>query len=105
MRRTRMMQNAVGLAAAATVLSREKTGACFNGLCDILREELERNPRVHDVLSVVLQVALNLYYLAGTSEYRTIGNLFGIAKFTVWECVQRVCSAIEDKLFSTRRSA
>ena len=53
-------------------------------------------------LSVELQVAVNLYYLAGTSaEYRTIGNLFGIAKITVCKCVQRVCSAIEDKLLST----
>ena len=89
------------VAAAATVLSRQKLRACFNGLCDRLREELERNPCVHDVLSVELQVVLNLYYLAGTSEYRTIRNLFGIAKFTVCECVQRVCSAIEDQLFST----
>ena len=38
------MQNAVGLAAAATVLSREKTRALLNGLCDRLREEFERNP-------------------------------------------------------------
>ena len=82
-----MMQNTVGLAAAATVLSREKTRTCFNGLCDRLREELERNPRVHDVLLVELQV--NLYYLAGTSKYRTMGNLFGIAKFTVKGYVRR----------------
>ena len=101
MRRTRMVQNAVGLAAAATVLSREKTRACFNGLYDRLREELEGNPRVHDILSVELQVAVNLYYLAGTSKYRTIGNLFGIVKVTVCECVQRVCSALEYKLLST----
>ena len=63
--------------------------ACFNGLCaDRLREELQRNPRVHDVLSVELQVAATLYYLAGTSEYRTIGNLF-------WNCqvhCLRMCS-------------
>ena len=56
---------------------------------------------MHDVLSMELQVAVALYCLAGTSEYRTIGNLFGIAKSTVCECVQRVCSVIVDKLFST----
>ena len=33
------------------------TRACFNGLCDRLREELQRNPHVHDVLSVELQEA------------------------------------------------
>ena len=77
--------------------------ACFSGLCARLRGELQRNPRGHDVLSMELQVAAALYYmyLAGTSEYRTIGNLFGIAKSTFCECVQRVYSGIVDKLLST----
>ena len=76
--------------------------ACFNGLCDRLREELQRNPRVHDALSVELQEAVTLYYmyLTGTSEYGTIGNLFKIAKSTVCESVQMVCSAIVDKLLN-----
>ena len=47
------------------------------------------NPRVHDVLSVELQVAVNLYYLPGTYEYRTIGNRLGIAKIIDCECVKR----------------
>ena len=82
------------------------TRACFNGLCDRLREELQRNPRVHDALSVELQEAVTctLYYmyLTGTSEYGTIGNLFRIAKSTVCESVQMVyvCSAIVDKLLN-----
>ena len=130
-RRVRTMQTAIGLAAAAAVLSKDKaiwkkprsqdwwtnivlktytdeqwrndfrmSKACFNNLCDRLREQLQRDPRVHAVLSVEQQVAITLYYLAGTSEYRTIGNLFGIAKSTVCECVKRVCSAIVDKLFT-----
>ena len=39
------------------------TRACFNGLCDRLREELQRNLRVHDALSVELQEAVTLYYM------------------------------------------
>ena len=47
------------------------------------------NPRVHDVLSMELQVAVTCtYYLAATSEYRTFRNLFGMAKSTVCECVK-----------------
>ena len=45
-------------------------------------------------------MTVTLYYLAGTSEYRTIGKLFGIAKSTVCECVKRVCSVIVDELFT-----
>ena len=41
---------------------------------------------MHDVLSVELQVAATLYYLAWTSEYRTIGNLFGIAVHCLRMC-------------------
>ena len=49
-----------------------------------------------------LQEAVTLYYmyLTGTSEYGTIGNLFRIAKSTVCESVQMVCSAIVDELLN-----
>ena len=54
--------------------------------------------RVHLVLSVELQVAVTLYFLARTSEYKTVRNLFGIANSTACECVERVCSTIVDEL-------
>ena len=73
--------------------------ASFDSLCDKLREQLQRDARVREVLSVELQVAVTLYFSAGTAEYRTIGNLFGLAKSTVCECVKRVSSAIVDELF------
>ena len=36
--------------------------ACFNGLCDRLREELQRNPRVRDAISLELQLAVTLEF-------------------------------------------
>ena len=37
---------------------------------------------VRDALDVQKQVALMIYWLATPTEYRTFGNLFGVAKST-----------------------
>jgi hypothetical protein len=37
---------------------------------------------VRDVVDVQKQVAITLYWLASSAEYRTIGNLFGVGKST-----------------------
>jgi hypothetical protein len=39
---------------------------------------------VRDVVDVQKQVAITLYWLASSAEYRTIGNLFGVGKSTVY---------------------
>ncbi len=44
------------------------------------------------------KVALCLYWLASTAEYRTVANLFGVGKTTVFDCIHDVCSALEDVL-------
>lgn len=55
-------------------------------LCLILKPDLEpkENPlQPRKPLSVEKQVALALYKLANTSEYRVIENVFGVHKSTV----------------------
>ena len=49
---------------------------------------------VRDVIGVQKQVALTIYLLATPTEYRTIGNLFGVAKSTALKCIHRVCEAL-----------
>lgn len=40
------------------------------------------------------QLAICIYYLAGTSEYREVGNAFGYHKSTICKFVRRVCNQI-----------
>ena len=44
------------------------------------------------------RLALTLYFLASTAEYRTIGNLFGVSASFVCLCVRVVCRAIIKRL-------
>ena len=46
------------------------------------------------------RLALTLYYLSSTSEYRTIGNLFGVSTSFVCSCIKDVCQAITKRLLS-----
>ena len=40
------------------------------------------------------EVALTIYLLSTPTEYRTIGNLFGVAKSTTLKCIHRVYEAL-----------
>jgi hypothetical protein len=44
------------------------------------------------------RLALILYYLASTVEYRTVSNLFGVSTAFVCLCVRDVCEAIRKRL-------
>jgi hypothetical protein len=41
-----------------------------------------------------------LYLLASSAEYKTIGNLFGVGKSTVYSIVHKVCEAIYENLLN-----
>ena len=43
------------------------------------------------------RLAIALYYLAPTAEYRTIGNVFGVSVAFVCTCIKEVCEAIRSK--------
>lgn len=68
-------------------------------ICDRLRPQLEPvdvepNMQPREPLSVEKKVALTLYFLSSCSEYRTVGNLFGIHKSTVFKYVHQVVHLI-----------
>lgn len=67
----------------------------FEYICEKLYDELALHPlAIRPSLSVDKKVAVVLFKLASCSEYRVIGNLFGIHKSTVHSCVYQVCNAI-----------
>ena len=39
------------------------------------------------------RLAITLYYVASTSEYRTIANLFGVSAAIVCTCIKDVCES------------
>ena len=55
---------------------------------------------VRDVVDVQKQVAITLYWLASSAEYRTIGNLFGVGKSTVCSIVHKISEAIYEDLLN-----
>ena len=57
----------------------------FLKFCDKLENALVPSPRtVEEPLDVQKKVAIAIYWLASTAEYRTVGNLFGVGKSTVY---------------------
>lgn len=65
----------------------------FSELCNKLRNELKPKPQyleLRESLSVEKQIAVALYKLASTAEYRVVGNVMGIHKSTVKMCLYRV---------------
>ena len=64
------------------------TRQTFNKVCRVLKPDLSpMENTVRDAIDVQKQVALTIYWLATPTEYRTIGNLFGVAKSTALKCI------------------
>lgn len=49
-------------------------------------------------ISADRRLALTLYYLASTAEYRTLAHLFGVSTSFVCICVKDVCDAVNRRL-------
>ena len=67
----------------------------FLHLCDHLRPSLLcKDTILRKAISVEKHVAITLWCLATSSEYRTIGHLFGVARCTVCRIVHETIEAI-----------
>lgn len=67
----------------------------FRYLCDQLRPVIKKqNTNMRRCVSLERRVAITLWVLATTAEYRTVGHLFGVARNTVSVIVHETCIAI-----------
>lgn len=74
----------------------------FQYILNSIENEISRkNTRLRESISARRRLALTLYFLASTSEYRTISNLFGVSTAFVCICVKEVCHAIVQLLRSS----
>jgi hypothetical protein len=63
-------------------------------LVSIESEITHQTTRLCDTVSAKCRLAITLYFLASTSEYRTIANLFGVSTAFVCNCIREVCQAL-----------
>ena len=62
--------------------------------CQLEQSIIKFNTRFRKAISVQHRVAITLWVLATTTEYRTIAQLFGVARCTVCCIVKETCTAI-----------
>ena len=73
------------------------SNATFEILCDDLRPSFPDQARsVREPLQLGHRVAIAVYWMAPSAEYRTIANLFGVGKSTVHKCIHDVCTAMAE---------
>lgn len=71
----------------------------FEYLCRELEPHLKPNESfVRAPVDVKKQVAIDVYLLGSSAEYRTIENLFGVSTSTVCKVVYVVCEVIAENL-------
>ena len=75
------------------------TKATFEILCDDLRPSFPDQARsIREPLQLDHRVAIAVYWMASSTEYRTIANLFGVGKSTVHKCIHDVCTAMAENI-------
>lgn len=67
-------------------------------LNEIEREIMRRNTPMRQAISARRRLAIVLYYLSSTAEYRTIANLFGVSTSFVCSCIKEVSVVIVEKM-------
>ncbi|KAL1509404.1 hypothetical protein ABEB36_004147 [Hypothenemus hampei] len=75
------------------------TKKSFDILCEKLYESMKNETNfVREPISVKKKIAIALYKLANCCEYRVVGNVFGVHKSTVHNCVYEFVHAINTVL-------
>ena len=75
------------------------TKATFEILCDDLRPSFPEQARsVREPLQLGHRVAIIVYWMASSAEYRTIANLFAVGKSTIHKCIHDVCTAMAENI-------
>ena len=63
-------------------------------LSKVNEEISHRDTVMRNAVPAKIRLAITLYFLASTAEYRTIANLFGVSPAFVCICVKEVCQAV-----------
>ena len=75
------------------------TRATFTFILEEIREQVSRrDTTMRKSIPAERRLALTLYYMASTAEYRTIAHLFGVSTSFVCICIKDVCEAINERL-------
>ncbi|XP_065654502.1 uncharacterized protein LOC136081138 [Hydra vulgaris] len=73
--------------------------AAFNYLCKEVSPFMPiQGTNFRKSLPLEMKLAVTLYFLSGSADYRTIANLFGLGKSTVCTIAHRICKHFVDNL-------
>lgn len=67
-------------------------------LSEICGQISHQDTSMRKAISTETRLAVTLYYLASTAEFRTIAHLFGVSTSFVCICVKEVSEAVNQKL-------
>ncbi|XP_054725157.1 uncharacterized protein LOC129235368 [Anastrepha obliqua] len=68
--------------------------SCFEKLCSKLEKIAKRKTNYRNPISLKKRVAIALYALGSSKEYRSIGHLFGVGKATVCKILIEFCNEV-----------
>jgi hypothetical protein len=71
------------------------TRQTFDFVLNTVKDDLiHENTVMREAISAKRRLAITLYFVSSTAEYKTIGNLFGVSRSFVCMCIREVCSVI-----------
>jgi hypothetical protein len=75
------------------------SGETFDYILSRISTEIShKDTKLCEAIPPTKRLAIYLYYLGSTAEYRTIANLFGVSNAFVCLCVKEVSEAIYKKM-------
>lgn len=66
----------------------------FHKLCELLPDLRKKDTNMREAISLEKRIAIALYALGSSAEYRTIANMFGVGKATVCKILLSFCSEV-----------
>ncbi|XP_037949623.1 uncharacterized protein LOC119680741 [Teleopsis dalmanni] len=66
----------------------------FKELCDLVKSMKKQNSNFRRPIPLEKRVAIAVYALGSSAEYRTVGNLFGVSKSSVCIILKEFCTEV-----------
>ncbi|XP_071118400.1 uncharacterized protein [Haliotis cracherodii] len=84
--------------ALVQAIGKPRKARTFRDLADVFKWNVLKNFSETYPIELDHKLAIAVYWLASSAEFRTIGNLFGVSKSTVHKCVHEICNVIPENL-------